>query len=159
MQGSGWIDLFKQIPSNLHDSIGLGLSTGIEIVVQQLLRLDDEFMVLRGRTAGSNEGGRIIILPYGHLVSIAFNRRMMATEVEQIFGPSQFAAPTKTEDDDGDVEALPEQAAEQAAPEPAPSSSSKKTPVPNGAKKPGDPQKISRTVLLARLRERLQQGK
>ena len=35
----------------------------------------------------------------------------------------------------------------------------KKTPLPNGGKKPGDPQKISRTILLARLRERLQQGK
>ena len=158
MQGSGWIGLFKQIPSNLHDALALGLSTGIEIVVQQLLRLDDEFMVLRGRTAGSNDGGRIIILPYGHLVSIAFNRRMMATEVEQIFGPSQFEAPKKSEYDDGD-EPLTEQAESPPADKPADKPSDKKTPLPNGGKKPGDPQKISRSILLARLRERLQQGK
>jgi hypothetical protein len=158
MQGSGWIGLFKQIPSNLHDALALGLSTGIEIVVQQLLRLDDDFMVLRGRTSGSNDGGRIMILPYGHLVSIAFNRRMMATEVEEIFGPSQFAAPHKAEHEDGD-EPLPEQAVE---PTVADKPHDKKTPLPdgaNGAKKPGDPQKISRSILLARLRERLQQGK
>jgi hypothetical protein len=154
MQGHGWIDLFKQIPSNLHDALGLGLSTGIEVVVQQLLRLDDDFMVLRGRTAGSNDGGRIMILPYGHLVSIAFNRRMMATEVEEIFGPSQFAVAAKPDSDEGEAEGPVEQAAE-----PVPTPADKKTPVPNGTKKPGEPQKISRTILLARLRERLQQGK
>jgi hypothetical protein len=156
MQGSGWIELFKQIPSNLHDSLALGISTGIEVVVQQLLRLDDDFMVLRGRTAGSNDGGRIMILPYGHLTSIAFNRRMMAGEVEEIFGPSQFAAPKKSEHDD-DSESLAEQAEPASEEKPA----DKKTPLPNGngGKKPGDPQKISRTILLARLRERLQQGK
>jgi hypothetical protein len=153
MQGHGWIDLFKQIPSNLHDALALGLSTGIEIVVQQLLRLDDDFMVLRGRTSGSNDGGRIMILPYGHLVSIAFNRRMMATEVEEIFGPSQFDVAAKTDGEDAE-----EAPAEQAA-EPAPPRTDKKTPVPNGTKNAGEPQKISRSILLARLRERLQQGK
>jgi hypothetical protein len=147
MQGAGWIDLFRRVPADLHDSLALGMSTGFEIVVQQLLRLDDEFMVLRGRTSGTNDGGRIMILPYGHLVSIAFNRRLAATEVEKIFGASQF---TPLRNEDGEiVEAAPEPAeAPKAAPPEKPAPAEK--PAAAGPAKP-----LSKSILLARLRERL----
>jgi hypothetical protein len=147
MQGAGWIELFRRIPENLHDSIALGLSTGNEMVVQNLLRLDEQFMVMRARVAGSNDGGRVVILPYGYIVSIAFNRKMSVDEVQEVFGESQFANAVWSNEDGAPPPEKPAAPANGAAAAPAPAAAAAATPA-----KPGT---LSKSILLARLRERL----
>src|SRR3712207_5471743 len=95
MQGNTWIELFRRIPANLHDSLALTLTNGMEIVIQRILKLDPDFAVLRGRMAGTQDQGRVVIVPYHQFLSIAFGKRMTDPEVVAIFGKSQttFAAP------------------------------------------------------------------
>ena len=86
MQGPSWIALFRRIPAKLHDSLALTLVTGAEIVMQSILRVESEFVILRGRMAGSTDPGRVVVLPYGQIVSVAFTKRMLEPEVQEIFG-------------------------------------------------------------------------
>jgi hypothetical protein len=94
MQGTSWITLFRRIPANLHDGLILSLTTGSEVVVQRFIKLDPDVMLLRGRMAGTQDSGRVVILPYSYLVAINFTRRIGDAEVETIFGKNTqpFAA-------------------------------------------------------------------
>jgi len=123
------------------------MTTGLEVVVQQLLHLDDEFIVLRGRTAGTNDSGRIVILPYGQLVSVAFNRALTADEIQAIFGIAGFE-PTPSSAGNGDGFELSAEGAARPAADALPPAL-----LPAAT---GDPAKpLSKTILLKRLRERL----
>ncbi|MCI0681052.1 MAG: hypothetical protein L0Y71_03020 [Gemmataceae bacterium] len=157
MQGSSWIEMLRRVPSELYDSLALGLVTGAEVVVQQLIRLEHDFVVVRGRMAGSTAEGRVMIVPYSHMATMAFNKRMAETEVQQIFGaplstgssaPAAWAEPSVAE------------AAAQPAPAEAPPANGQSASIPPAppAKStrpdaPKPPQ--SKSILLARLRERL----
>src|ERR1043166_1073690 len=111
MQGSSWIALFRRIPTSLHDGLILTLTTGGEVVIQQLIKLDADVLILRGRMAGTQDSGRIIVLPYNQLIAINFTRRLSEKDVTAIFGKAHqsFAAditlspPSK--DDDAGLEA------------------------------------------------------
>jgi hypothetical protein len=81
-----WLDLLNRIPSSLFDSLALGLVTGGEVVVQQLIRMEKDFVIVRGRMAGSTAEGRVLIVPYSHLTMVAFNKHMVEKEVQEIFG-------------------------------------------------------------------------
>ena len=59
MQGPSWIALFERIPVKLHDQLALTLSTGAEILMQSVLRLESDFTIIRGRMSGSTDAGRI----------------------------------------------------------------------------------------------------
>src|SRR5438093_8405671 len=71
MQGSSWIALFERIPTKYHDAIALNLVTGAEIMMQSLLRLENDYAIMRGRMAGSTDAGKVLILPYDHIVNLA----------------------------------------------------------------------------------------
>jgi hypothetical protein len=118
MQGSSWIALFRRIPTNLHDGLILTLTTGGEVVIQQLIKLDADVLILRGRMAGTQDSGRIIVLPYNQLIAINFTRRLSEKDVTAIFGKNaqSFAAditlspPSK--DDDAELDAATDAAAD-----------------------------------------------
>jgi hypothetical protein len=152
MQGSVWTDLLRRIPAQLHDSLALGLVTGEEVVVQQLIRMEDDFLVVRGRMAGTTAEGRVMIVPFSHMSAIAFNKPMMEPEVQAIFGKAASAPPPSI------VTPLPAEGAPAApaALEKLPSLPASSSPIPalNGQPKPQPP---SKSVLLARLRQRLAQ--
>jgi hypothetical protein len=140
MQGSLWINLLRRIPAELHNSLALGLVTGEEVVVQQLIKMDNEFVIVRGRMAGSTAEGRVMVVPYTHLAMIALNKQIQEAEVQAIFG--QAAATSKSN-----------------LPPPAPPPvEANATPLPKAlTPTPGQPKAAppSKSMLLARLRERL----
>jgi hypothetical protein len=150
MQGASWINLFGRIPANLHDGLALALTTGNEVVVQCLIKLDPDYVILRGRLAGTQDSGRVVILPYSQLVSIAFNRHLTEPEVEAIFG--QNAQPLAA-----DPKLSPNGAAA-APPGEATDERKEKAPPVNGksaAATPAKPVLPSKAELLAKLRSRL----
>jgi hypothetical protein len=142
MQGTFWINLFSRIPANLHDSLALILVTGSELVVQKFIKLDSEFIVLRGRMAGTTDGGRVVVLPYQQLVAFAFTKRMTDPEVEAIFGEggAQFAAA---------LAAIPDTADAPAETAPTVPAADPEVNTPAKAAMP------SKSMLLAKLRARL----
>jgi hypothetical protein len=86
MQAAAWIGLLRRIPESLHDALALTLTTGSEVVVQQLVKLDGECLILRGRMAGTQDSGRIVMLPYCNLVAVNITRPLGEPEIEAIFG-------------------------------------------------------------------------
>jgi hypothetical protein len=148
-----WIAMFRRIPANLQDTLSLGLTTGAEIVVQKIIKLEPDFMIVRGRVAGTQDTGRIALIPYAELTYVAIQRFLKDPEVEAIFGkggPATAADMVLSSVEDAPLgESTPEApAAEDATVNDPP-------PAVNPAKKP---ESTSKTALLAKLRERLKDG-
>jgi hypothetical protein len=145
MQGSAWIALLRRIPADLHNSLALGLVTGDEVVVQQLIRLEEDFVIVRGRMSGSTAEGRVMAVPYAHMTLVALNKRMSEPEVQKLFGKGLPTAPLVVEDG-------PEETRAPAEPMPAAVEPAVAAPAEAARPKPVPP---SKSMLLARLRERL----
>jgi hypothetical protein len=136
-----WIALFRRIPSDLHDTLALGMATGQEIVVQRIVRLDPDFMIIRGRLAGTQDAGRIVSIPYPQLSYVAIQRDLKDAEVEALFGKSDPAA----------LASLPAPA--EMGPAPIVEAATANEPAAaSPGKKSGGP---SKAALLAKLRDRL----
>ena len=61
------------------------LNSGAEIVVQRFLRLEGDFVLLRGRMSGSTDGGKVIIVPYNQIINVSFTKRMTEEDALRIF--------------------------------------------------------------------------
>jgi hypothetical protein len=137
-----WIAIFRRIPADLQDGLSLGLTTGAEIVVQKILKLDPDFMMIRGRVAGTQDTGRVVFIPYGQLTYVAITRDLKDAEVEAIFGKG---APPAANDLPPAAAAAPEPVAEKAT-------VSQEAPAVNPPKAPAP---VSRAALVAKVRDRL----
>jgi hypothetical protein len=148
-ENEAWIALFRRIPANLQDVLALGLTTGSEIVIQKIVKLEPDFMIIRGRLAGTQDTGRIVMVPYNQLTFVAIGKHLLDTEVEAIFGKGAPVAvadmPTPAIES---AAAVSEPTADKAEPEQSMSDSR------SGRKKPDQ---ASKTVLLAKLRDRLKE--
>lgn len=135
-----WVALFRRIPANLHGALLLGTVSGAEVLVQKIVKLESEFIIMRGRLSGTQDNC-VMMLPYGQLTFVTITRVLKDPEVEAIFGkgaPSALAdLPTPA--------AGEEPAAEEAAPTEEPA------PAVEPAKKPA----VSKSALVAKLRDRL----
>jgi hypothetical protein len=140
-----WIAAFRRIPADLEDALALGLTTGAEIAVQKIVRLEPDFMILRGRLAGTQDTGRIVLVPYAQLTFAAITRMLKDTEVEEIFGKGEPAAPPT----------LAGAPAEPSAPAAEAATVNDPAALVNPVKKP---EQVSKTMLLAKLRERMKDG-
>ena len=148
MQGSAWIDLLRRIPADLHDALSFGLVTGAEVVVQQLVKMESNFVIVRGRMSGSTAEGRVMMVPYAHMTLVALNKPLAEPDVQALFGKA--ALPAASAGATTAAEARP--AADTPVPAKPKSVSDANLPKPAVADQPKPP---SKSVLLARLRERL----
>lgn len=182
-----WLEMLRRFPPEMQSTITVVTITGTELVIQQIFKMERDFMVMRARTAGTGDLGRIIMIPYAQLDFMTLPGALSEAEVMKIFEepmPEFERAP---------VAYLPTAAYQPApAPRPQPSATPKPphpaTPVaaalaaeetfefasgeatsadvksqpkaepakqPAAESAPAKPGQISKTVLLARLRERL----
>jgi hypothetical protein len=147
-----WIAMFRRLPGHIHELLSLVTNTGTEILVQRILRLEPDFMILRGRLAGTQDY-RVMVIPYAQLTLISVVEVLKDPEVEAIFGKitpapdtDSAAAPAEEEATEAPAEAPP---APPPAPEPA------KRPV---SPAPSLPAPAPKSPLVARLRDRLKDG-
>ena len=172
MQGPSWIALFQRIPAKLHDNLALTLVTGAEILLQSILRLESDFGIMRGRMSGSTDAGRVLIIPYDQIVNLAFTKRMLEPEVQEVFGntletPTGSSGETPAEEATAETPASAELVeAKEVAPSQGittPMRTALNNPPPppqNGGPGKGQAPAPSKSILLARLRARLaEQGK
>jgi hypothetical protein len=99
MQNASWGTLLRQLPADQHDTLIVRTTTGTEIAVQNLLRIDFEFVIVRGRLAGSQDQGRVFILPYENIDYFGVNRVVKDEEYNALFAgvviPDPGARPTE----------------------------------------------------------------
>lgn len=91
MQEQFWIALLRRIPAAFHDGLILATATGADVVLQGIVRLEEACIILRGRPAGTNEAGRIIVLPYEQINYISLPGRPNDQQVQAIFGDRELA--------------------------------------------------------------------
>src|SRR5205823_14829567 len=93
MQGAAWIGLLQQIPQSLHDTLLLMTTTGFEIVLQRLIRLDRDFLVALGRLSGSTDQPKLLIIPYVQMTYLSFSKNMTDEVIESVLSKPEAPAP------------------------------------------------------------------
>ncbi|WP_020468161.1 hypothetical protein [Zavarzinella formosa] len=86
MTNQEWIDLFRAIPEREHGKTVIVLSNNSEICVDALIRLDANFLSLRGRVGGTIEESRGFIVPFHQVVYVRIERNVKIEEMEAMFG-------------------------------------------------------------------------
>ncbi len=96
MQNSHWIDLVRLIPEDQHNKLVLTTLTGVDLNVETILRVDETFLVFRGRISGITDEGRVFFVPYRQIDYLQINRHVMESEIRELFGepsPAEAARP------------------------------------------------------------------
>ena len=146
MQAEVWKAILLRLPPEQIDNLMLMTAQGTEINAQTVLRMEEEYLVLRGRLAGSNDGDRVFIVPYEHLDHIGFQRPLTATQLQALFGEAPDAPPKPS--------LPPEESAATPAAEPA-AAEAPAPPAPAALPAPGPMTRLpSRSKIIARLRMR-----
>ena len=93
MQSSVWALLLRQIPAEQHRNLMLVTTGGTEIAIQGILRIDHQFLAIKGRLAGSQDAGRVFFIPYTHIDYLGFQQPVKESEFHEMFGGLNIPAP------------------------------------------------------------------
>lgn len=118
MHDAAWVKLLRHIPSSEQSNLMLVTTSGTEIAIQCLLRLDPECLALRGRLAGSTDSGRVFFVPYSHIDYFGFQQPLKEAEFHELFSNLELLS--------SDASDAP--AADQESPPPVPQPSAHLTP-------------------------------
>jgi hypothetical protein len=86
MHDAAWVKLLRHIPAGEYSNLLLVTSSGREVAIQGLLRIDPECLALRGRLAGSTDAGRIFFVPYSQIDYFGFQQPLKEAEFHELFG-------------------------------------------------------------------------
>ncbi len=86
MHNAAWVKLLSHIPASDQSKLMLVSTSGTEITIQCILRLDPECLALRGRLAGSTDSGRVFFIPYSHIDYFGFQQPLKESEFHELFG-------------------------------------------------------------------------
>lgn len=157
MRNVTWIALFRIIPELRQGKLFLVTKSGNEINMQSIYRLEDEFIVFRGRLAGTMDLGTPIMVPYDQIDYLGFREEIKEPDLQAMFTEGGAALPPPVAEDSRPAAAEPEAPAAPAAAPLAPAA----TPVaPSAPAAPAAPAAASmpgKAALLERLR-RSRQG-
>lgn len=90
MDSKAWQRLFLSIRPEEQDSLVLSVHGGLEVACQNVARVEEDLVLVRGRISGQAETGRLFILPYDRLAALYVNRAVGNEEVE-LYSPSVSA--------------------------------------------------------------------
>jgi hypothetical protein len=141
-----WVDLLRRIPAAFHDGLVLATVTGADLVMQGIIRLDENFLILRGRPAGTSDAGKLMVLPYHQINYLFFPGRLTEPQMQAMFGGGEMSfavLPTNLP--------TPSAPAEAAAAEPVNDIPAQPAAEPAAPRLP----QHSKTMLLAKLRAKL----
>ena len=97
MQSIVWAQLLRQFPPEHYGNLLVVTAAGTEIAVQNILRLDHEFVALRGRMAGSADGNRLFFVPYAQIGYLASQTAWTEADYRSCFDSLTFDAPAGAE--------------------------------------------------------------
>ncbi len=95
MQNREWIDLFRLIPEDQHNTLVLTSKTGVNLGIDIILRTEPSYLVFRGRALGQTEDGRVFFLPYQQIDFLQFNRQVKEVEIKALYGESPEGEETR----------------------------------------------------------------
>ena len=86
MQNEEWIEMIRLIPAAQQNQLVVVLQNGTELSVDLIFRCEPNFMVIRGRVAGTTDEGRAFFVPYHQMLYLRIERKMKLEEIAAIFG-------------------------------------------------------------------------
>ncbi len=122
MQNTSWVELLRRIPPEQQYNLMLMTNNGLEMSILGVIRVEEDFVVLRARMAGTDLG-RTLFLPYDRITYLGFQKPIKEVEVRAMFGelpPEPQAA----------AELKPEEPAQPPPPEPVPEPQAAAPPAP-----------------------------
>ena len=140
MNARTWIALFRHIPPEQQSQFSLLTANGMEISVQSFLRIEAEFLLVKGRLAASQDAGRVFFIPYANIDSFSFTNPVRETDVNDLFGTLTF--------DESEPAAAPVSVSEPAPVAPTAQATANGKPVEPGS----GPKPIIRSEVLERFR-------
>lgn len=142
MQREAWRAIFDRVPREHHPGMMVVTSIGIEINVNSIQLLEDDYVVIRGRLGGTTDAGRVFFVPYDQINYVTFNREVQEAQVQEMLGLDSSGE--KLPAIPAEPAPAPLEAVEAAKPEPA-------------AQAPPAPakQQPSKMALLERIRSRM----
>jgi hypothetical protein len=156
MESSAWVALLRRIPPDQHNTLAIMTTAGIEMNVQDIMRIEEDHLVIRGRQAGTIAMGRVFFIPYHQLAFLCLQREMKEAQIRILYGDAPEAAGPEVEPQTSVPEPAPtETAAAEATPD-APSPPEVKQPLE--PPKPGQLKIPRKSGLIERLRARAQAG-
>lgn len=144
MRSNSWISLLRHVPEEYHAKLLLVCSSGHEIMLTSIFRMEEDYMIIRGRLAGSTDAGTFVFLPFDQLVYIGFREEIKEAEMEKIWGEAPPAAA---------VQAAAAPAAEAPAPPTKPPPAPEPAPMPAAAPTATPSPVPGKATLLERLRK------
>jgi len=165
MQNSAWIDLFRRIPADLHNTLTVITTVGIEIAIQNLVRIEEHYVVIRGRLAGTTDTGRAFFIPFSQINYLGITKEIKEPQLRALYGEAPPAAEAERKADAATTEpAAVQPPAAEATPAPAPPpepAPAPPAPLPPVAPTSPAPQlkTLRKSGVLQRLRERAQAGR
>jgi hypothetical protein len=156
MQSRTWIKLLQRIPAEKHEMLAITTSSGTEISIQMVLRLEEDFALIKGRLSGTTDLGRVFFIPYDQMNFLGVTKEVKESEIGALLGEAPKVAPsvqrildTPTLDQ---AQAEPPPALRETQPVPVAALAASETPNPA---KPAERLAIPRrSGLIARLRAR-----
>ncbi len=93
MQEAAWNGLFRRIPNDQHNCLILMTTTGAEVNLQRLIRIDTDFLVALGRPSGSTDEAKVVIIPFSQITYLAFTKKLNDEQIENFLGKQGVRAP------------------------------------------------------------------
>lgn len=106
MLSSPWIALLRRLPADQHAHLAIVTTIGVEIIVQAILHIEEDYLTVRGRLSGSQDANRAYFVPFDQINFLGLQREVTEAEVKALFDDApaaELAAPP--------AEAKPEEAA------------------------------------------------
>src|SRR5262245_38754928 len=97
MQEASWMELLRRFPPAKHDTLVIMTTAGCEVSIQNILRFEPEFLVVRGRMAGTTDNGRILFIPYAQINYVAFVKPMAEAAIHAMFDGGSADGPATAE--------------------------------------------------------------
>ena len=94
MPSAAWARLLRLVPPKEQDGLMLITSNRTEIAIQSILRFDPDFLIIKGRLAGSQDAGRVFFVPFEQIDHIGFYRAFKDAEFHEMFAGLDAPAPT-----------------------------------------------------------------
>jgi hypothetical protein len=92
MRSSIWIDLVRRVPLDQHNSLLLVTTIGQEFNLQAIVRTEEEYLIIRGRMAGTTDSGRVFFIPYDQINYMGFQNEVKEAQIRALYGEPEPAA-------------------------------------------------------------------
>jgi hypothetical protein len=82
-----WSTIFRSFRPEDQKFLVVSTNNGLEVAVQEITRVEESLVIIRGRISGTADSGRLFLLPFAQLSSVYVNRVVRMEEVD-LFSPS-----------------------------------------------------------------------